>query len=93
MTCDKDNIGSVKSIVKNGGVFENEFINSEGHIEQRYWISIGKSLRDGWEGNRGPLFQSSSERDFTVDDRLLGFADILKSSIVYLETGDVIVGE
>ena len=47
MTCDKDNIGSVKSIVKNGGVFENEFINSEGHIEQRYWISIGKSLRDG----------------------------------------------
>lgn len=36
MTCDKDNIGSVKSIVKNGGVFENEFINFEGHIEQRY---------------------------------------------------------
>lgn len=45
------------------------------------------------KGIVGPLFQSSSERDFTVDDRLLGFADILKSSIVYLETGDVIVGE
>lgn len=40
MTCDKDNIGSVKSIVKNGGILENEFVNSEGHIEQRYWISI-----------------------------------------------------
>lgn len=40
MTCDKDNIGSVKSIVKNGGILENEFVNSEGNIEQRYWISI-----------------------------------------------------
>ena len=41
MTCDKDNIGSAKSIIKNGGVLENEFINSDGEIEQRYWITIG----------------------------------------------------
>lgn len=40
MTCDKDNIGSAKSIIKNGGVLENEFVNSEGVIEQRYWISL-----------------------------------------------------
>ncbi len=40
MTCDKDNIGSAKSIMKNGGVLENEFINSEGKIEQRYWIDL-----------------------------------------------------
>ena len=40
MTCDKDNIGSAKSIIKNGGIFENEFINSDGEIEQRYWINI-----------------------------------------------------
>ena len=40
MTCDKDNIGSVRSIVKNGGVLENEFVNSAGAIEQRYWILI-----------------------------------------------------
>ncbi len=40
MTCDKDNIGSAKSIIKNGGVLENEFINSEGVTEQRYWITI-----------------------------------------------------
>ena len=40
MTCDKDNIGSARSIVKNGGVLENEFVNSDGDVEQRYWISI-----------------------------------------------------
>ncbi|MCM1373738.1 MAG: GNAT family N-acetyltransferase [Muribaculum sp.] len=37
MCCDKDNIGSAKSIVRNGGVLENE-VEEDGHIEQRYWI-------------------------------------------------------
>ena len=40
MTCDKDNVGSAKSIIKNGGVLENEFVNSEGVIEQRYWLPV-----------------------------------------------------
>lgn len=40
MTCDKDNIGSAKSIINNGGVLEDEFINDEGILEQRYWIQI-----------------------------------------------------
>ena len=40
MTCDKDNTGSAKSIVKNGGVLENEVINEEGVLEQRYWITL-----------------------------------------------------
>ncbi len=40
MTCDKDNIGSAKSIINNGGVLENEVINEEGIIEQRYWIDL-----------------------------------------------------
>lgn len=40
MTCDKDNIGSAKSIVNNGGILENEFINAEGVTEQRYWIDL-----------------------------------------------------
>ena len=39
MVCDKQNIGSAKSIVKNGGVLENE-IEVNGVIEQRYWISL-----------------------------------------------------
>ncbi len=40
ITCDKDNIGSAKSIINNGGVLENEFVDSDGEIVQRYWIDI-----------------------------------------------------
>ena len=40
MTCDKDNVASAKTIIKNGGVLENEFVNSDGDIEQRYWITL-----------------------------------------------------
>lgn len=39
MVCSKDNIGSAKSIVNNGGVLENE-IEVDGNIEQRYWIKL-----------------------------------------------------
>ena len=39
MVCDKDNVGSVKSIIKNGGILENE-LNENGKIEQRYWIDL-----------------------------------------------------
>ncbi|MBR6413933.1 MAG: GNAT family N-acetyltransferase [Oscillospiraceae bacterium] len=41
ITCDKDNVGSAKSIVKNGGVLENEYIHTDGKIVQRYWIELG----------------------------------------------------
>lgn len=40
MTCDKSNIGSAKSILRNGGQLENEVINEEGQLEQRYWIDL-----------------------------------------------------
>lgn len=39
MVCDKDNIGSAKSIIRNGGVLENE-ITVDGIVEQRYWIEL-----------------------------------------------------
>lgn len=39
MVCDKDNIGSAKSIQHNGGVLENEVI-VDGVTEQRYWIEV-----------------------------------------------------
>ena len=39
MVCDKNNIGSAKSIQKNGGVLENEVL-VDGILEQRYWINI-----------------------------------------------------
>ena len=41
ITCDKSNIGSARTIQKNGGVLENEVIDDEdGEILQRYWIEI-----------------------------------------------------
>ena len=39
MVCDKDNIGSAKSIQRNGGILENE-VTVDGVVEQRYWIKI-----------------------------------------------------
>lgn len=40
MICDKDNIASAKSILKNGGVLESEFVDEDGKTEQRYWIEL-----------------------------------------------------
>ena len=40
MVCDKDNIGSRKSIMNNGGILENEFVDEKGKVNQRYWINI-----------------------------------------------------
>lgn len=40
MVCDKDNIGSAKSIIKNGGILENEILAEDGKLEQRYWIKL-----------------------------------------------------
>lgn len=39
MVCDKENIGSAKSIQLNGGILENE-VAVDGIVEQRYWISL-----------------------------------------------------
>jgi predicted acetyltransferase len=39
LSCNKDNIGSAKVILKNGGELENE-VELEGRILQRYWIDI-----------------------------------------------------
>ena len=40
MTCDKNNIGSAKSIKNNGGILENEVVLEDGKITQRYWINL-----------------------------------------------------
>ena len=40
ITCDKNNIGSAKTIQKNGGILENEITVDDGGILQRYWIDI-----------------------------------------------------
>jgi len=41
MVCDKNNIGSAKSILNNGGVLENEVV-VDGVTEQRYWINLNE---------------------------------------------------
>ena len=40
MTCDKSNVASAKTIIKNNGILENEIINPDGIIMQRYWINL-----------------------------------------------------
>lgn len=46
ITCDKENIASSKSIIKCGGILDNEIIDNDGsvigknHILQRYWINL-----------------------------------------------------
>lgn len=37
VTCDKDNIGSAKTILNNGGVLDNE-VTRDGKVVQRYWF-------------------------------------------------------
>lgn len=39
ITCNKTNIASRRTIIKNGGVLENEVQNGD-HISQRYWIAL-----------------------------------------------------
>ena len=40
LTCRKDNIASARTIIKNGGVLENEVTENNGGIVQRYWIDL-----------------------------------------------------
>lgn len=40
VSCHKTNIGSGKTIVKNGGVLEREFTYSDGEEVQVYWITL-----------------------------------------------------
>ncbi len=40
MVCDKTNPASRKTIINNGGILENEVIDEDGEIEERYWINI-----------------------------------------------------
>ncbi len=39
ITCDVKNIGSAKTIIKNGGILENE-VQEKNRVIQRYWITI-----------------------------------------------------
>ncbi len=50
ITCNKDNIGSAKTIQNSCGVLENEIIDpTNGKILQRYWVNVDKALEKGIE--------------------------------------------
>lgn len=40
LTCDKNNIASAKTIIKNGGILESEVEYNGATIIQRYWIAL-----------------------------------------------------
>lgn len=42
ITCDKNNIASAKTIIKQGGVLEDERKDGEDIVRQRYWINLEK---------------------------------------------------
>lgn len=39
VVCDADNIGSEKTIIKNGGKYYKDFVEENGNIVKRFWIS------------------------------------------------------
>ncbi|MBZ9685861.1 GNAT family N-acetyltransferase [Clostridium estertheticum] len=40
ITCNKVNIASAKTIIANGGVLENELMEEDGNLVQRYWVEL-----------------------------------------------------
>lgn len=40
LTCDEDNLGSIRTIEKNGGVFESTVIGPDEKPKRRYWIDV-----------------------------------------------------
>ncbi len=46
ITCNRDNIGSARSIENNGGIFENE-VENDGEVLRRYWIDLTNKYGTG----------------------------------------------
>ena len=45
LTCDDDNVGSIKTIEKNGGVLENVVdVPGAGKPKRRYWIQLDREM-------------------------------------------------
>lgn len=40
LVCDKGNIGSERTILKNGGVFESEYTEEDGNMVRRFWVPL-----------------------------------------------------
>jgi len=42
VTCDKNNAGSQKTILNNGGVLENGLVDENGNVTLRFWVDVVK---------------------------------------------------
>ncbi|TDF96652.1 GNAT family N-acetyltransferase [Paenibacillus piri] len=42
LCCDSGNIGSERTILKHGGVFESEYTEADGGIVRRFWIELSR---------------------------------------------------
>lgn len=90
VVCYKDNIGSRKSIEKNGGILENEIPAENNKIDQRYWISLKKRFADYISKAENVLeikqkMKLVNEGDFSGDIYLNEFVKM--SSPAFLENG------
>lgn len=90
MVCYKDNIGSRKSILRNGGILENELPAENNRIDQRYWISLKKRFANYISEAEDVLeikqkIKSIKEKDFSGDIYLNEFVKM--SSPAFLENG------
>ncbi len=96
LTCDKENIGSYKTIIANGGVLENEVkddVNlSKSGIIQRYWISLKKRYADRHVGNRADTnykIVSVNDQYFNGDIFFYDFVDVKEK--IFIPNGKCIM--
>lgn len=86
MVCDKDNIASAKSIMKNGGILENEFIDENGKTNQRYWISLKKRFTDRYVHGKAEKSEqkilSIKEKNFSGDIYFYNFINVKAKTII-----------
>ena len=40
VSCDRDNIISAKTIIRNGGVYDRDIVDNDGDVVQQYWIAL-----------------------------------------------------
>lgn len=83
MDCDKNNIGSAKSIIKNGGILENEVL-IDNELIQRYWISLKKRYANRYEFEDSIIYKKKSIKsdEFTGDIFYFKFKSVNKKSYI-----------
>ena len=74
MTCNKNNVASARTIIKNGGKLENEVIE-DNKIVQRYWITLKK--RYAIANNNKDILESDFKNIRVVNEEFKGNISLL----------------